>query len=141
MKGGNKHMETKICSRCGRELPIEQFVWRDKKKGTRRSHCKECHSNYMKERYYSKKNEIYSFKKQCKCEKCGYDKCPEALDFHHIDPNEKEGQIARMITSSYGLDKVKDEIKKCIVLCANCHREFHYYEKYNQITLEEFLNE
>ena len=40
-------METKICTKCGRELPIDQFNWRDKSKGTRRADCKECHSNYM----------------------------------------------------------------------------------------------
>lgn len=41
-------METKICSKCGRELPIDQFNWRNKAKGTRRADCKECHSGYMK---------------------------------------------------------------------------------------------
>ncbi len=78
-------------------------------------------------------------KAELKCQKCGYNKCPEALDFHHIDPEEKEERIAKMISNNYSLDKVKKEVKKCIVLCANCHREFHYYEKMG-ITLEQFLS-
>ena len=44
-----------------------------------------------------------------------------------------------MISNNYSLDRVKEEMKKCIVLCANCHREFHYYEKTKGITLEQFL--
>ena len=132
-------MEIKICSKCGRELPIDQFVWRDKSKGTRRANCKECHSNYMKQRYQEKKKEIQSLKTQYRCAKCGYDKCPEALEFHHKDPSQKEGRIAVMVSNSYGLEKAKQEIEKCIVLCANCHREFHHYAKYNNMTLEEFL--
>ena len=46
-------METKICTKCGRELPIENFHWRNKEKGTRRSECKDCHNKYV-----SKRNEI-----------------------------------------------------------------------------------
>lgn len=35
---------TKICTKCGKELPIEEFNWRNKVKGTRRSECKYCHT-------------------------------------------------------------------------------------------------
>ena len=42
-------METKICTKCGIEKPITEFNWRDKSKGTHRSECKICHTNYMKE--------------------------------------------------------------------------------------------
>lgn len=48
-------METKICSKCGRELPLNQFNWRNKTKGTRRADCKQCHCNYMKQKYQEKK--------------------------------------------------------------------------------------
>ena len=41
-------METKVCTKCGKELPIEEFNWRNKSKGTRRSECKYCHSAFMK---------------------------------------------------------------------------------------------
>ena len=93
----------------------------------------------MKERYYSKKEEIREVKKQLSCVKCGYNKCVEALDFHHVNPQEKENTVARMIANSYGIEKAYEEIEKCIVLCANCHREFHFLEKEEKITLEDFL--
>lgn len=44
---GEEYMETKICTKCGKELSIEEFNWRNKAKGTRRSECKYCHSGYM----------------------------------------------------------------------------------------------
>jgi DNA-directed RNA polymerase subunit RPC12/RpoP len=131
-------METKICTKCGKELPITDFNWRNKAKGTRRSECKYCHSKYMKEAYAKKQKEIQDLKSQFKCAKCG-DNRGYVLDFHHIDPSIKEEGVARMISNNYKLDKVYDEIKKCICLCANCHREFHYLEKEKQITLEEYL--
>ena len=52
-------METKICTKCGRELPLDQFNWRDKAKGTRRADCKQCHSGYMKAKYQEKKKKLF----------------------------------------------------------------------------------
>ena len=60
-------METKICTKCGKELPIDQFNWRDKKAGTRRSECKFCHSNFMKQKYQEKRQAIEELKSQCSC--------------------------------------------------------------------------
>ena len=132
-------METKICTKCGKKLPVDQFNWRNKAKGTRRSECKFCHSSYMKQKYQEKKEEIQEIKSECQCAKCG-DSRGYVLDFHHINPDEKENTIARMTSNNYQLDKVYDEIKKCIVLCANCHREFHYLQNKNSnFTLEDYL--
>lgn len=59
-----------------------------------------------------------------KCEICGYDKCKDALDFHHTDPSQKEFGIgAKGYTRAW--NKVKQELDKCILVCANCHRELH----------------
>lgn len=135
-------METKVCTKCGRELPLDQFNWRNKAKGTRRADCKECHNGYMKEKYKEKKLEIQDLKQELKCAKCGYDKCGAALDFHHRDPAEKDERVAQMVSNRYALDKVREEIKKCVVLCANCHREFHAIEHENSdFTIEQFLRE
>ena len=125
-------METKICTKCKQELPIDQFNWRDKAKGTRRSECKTCHNNYMKQKYKEKQVIVQELKAQCSCAKCG-DKRGYVLDYHHIDPNDKEDGVARMISNNYTLDKVYNEIEKCVVLCANCHREFHYLESQSQV--------
>ena len=52
-----------------------------------------------------------------------YDKCMSALEFHHLDPKEKDFSISTNIKS---LDLIKKELDKCILLCANCHREEHF---------------
>lgn len=135
-------METKVCTKCGRELPLDQFNWRDKSKGTRRADCKECHCGYMKNIYKTKKLEIQDLKMGLKCAKCGYNKCGAALEFHHINPEEKDEKIARMISNNYRLDAIQEEIKKCIVLCSNCHHEFHFLQRNNEdYSLNDFLQE
>lgn len=58
-----------------------------------------------------------------KCEKCGYNKCITALEFHHKDPDEKEFSFSKYANNSW--DKVQPELDKCALLCANCHREEH----------------
>lgn len=58
-----------------------------------------------------------------KCACCGYDKCQSALELHHINPNEKSFTISEHC--NWGWEKIKNEIKKCVLICANCHREIH----------------
>lgn len=63
------------------------------------------------------------YKGSC-CGVCGYDRCNGALEFHHLDPNEKDFGISHKgYTRSW--EKVKTELDKCVMLCANCHREVH----------------
>lgn len=59
-----------------------------------------------------------------KCCICGYDKYIGALEFHHLNPDEKEFAIgSKGYTRSF--EKVKEELKKCILVCSNCHKEIH----------------
>ena len=58
-----------------------------------------------------------------KCSKCGYNKCVGALDFHHLDPTEKDASWQKM--RLWNKSKLLKELDKCILLCANCHREAH----------------
>jgi predicted transcriptional regulator len=58
------------------------------------------------------------------CQKCGYNKCIAALEFHHLDPNEKDFLISRK-GYSISWERVKKELEKCILVCSNCHREIH----------------
>jgi len=59
---------------------------------------------------------------KCQIESCGYDKCVEALEFHHLDPDKKDFGIGGKTKS---IEKLKAEVDKCIMVCANCHREIH----------------
>jgi len=59
-----------------------------------------------------------------KCSLCGYNKCIDALEFHHADSSGKDVGISdKGYTRSWS--KVKEELDKCVLVCANCHREIH----------------
>jgi len=89
------------------------------------------------EKYYvSQKTEWWSILgtlTDLKCAVCGYNKHSAALDFHHVDPEEKETTIHQLISgprpNEDNIKVLKKELDKCIILCSNCHREHH--AKYN----------
>lgn len=58
------------------------------------------------------------------CNLCGYNKVISALEFHHINPKEKSYGIASQGTC-HDLEQDLNEVKKCILVCSNCHREIH----------------
>jgi len=60
-----------------------------------------------------------------KCEKCGYDKNISAFDFHHKNPYEKNFEIKTQNLKCKKDDEILEEAMKCMLLCANCHRELH----------------
>jgi|GEM_PF-1188099 len=57
-----------------------------------------------------------------RCQRCGYDRCIQALQFHHLDPNQKDFTISG---KTMAWERIRDEIDKCVLLCANCHAELH----------------
>jgi hypothetical protein len=122
----------KTCTICGTEQDNEMFELKyDGSPGRRRSYCRTC-----------KNNRVRKFRHSCaitwkiwaggKCIVCGYKKCQAALEFHHRDPSTKESSVSRL-TSKVGdpgslsktAAKIRVEILKCDLLCANCHREVH----------------
>ena len=60
------------------------------------------------------------------CDICGYNKCPNALEWHHTDDNKDDSPA---VSIHYSVERYLSEIKKCDLLCANCHREKHYLIK------------
>jgi len=60
-----------------------------------------------------------------KCCICGFDKYPEALEFHHINPEEKEFGLMEKGATTKALEKQLKELKKCIMVCSNCHKGIH----------------
>lgn len=69
------------------------------------------------------------YKIMCSCKMCGYKKCAEALELHHVNASQKENNIGNLIHNGVSTKRLKAEIRKCIVVCANCHRELHAVEK------------
>ena len=76
-----------------------------------------------------------AFKATLKCKVCG-ENHPATLDFHHVDPNEKEHSIDRLVRNR-SWKTIERELEKCVVLCANCHRKHHHEERLEkkQLTL------
>lgn len=70
-----------------------------------------------------------------KCTLCGYDKCIAALEFHHIDKNQKERQLSNGNCHSWEED-IK-EVKKCALVCSNCHKEIEAFGLEVEITFDE----
>jgi hypothetical protein len=139
----------KTCSDCKCEKDLEFFPY-DKSRNRYFSVCKPCvtirtqkyrKKNPEKWRQYDKnRNEkvksIINEWKQQGCQKCGETRV-WVLDCHHINPSTKEYAIGDI---AHGPNKVKKELKKCIPLCSNCHRDFHYQEKETGISIKEYVH-
>lgn len=120
-------MQTKKCKTCQLNKPVVEFHstgFNTLKDGTRTKNykpsCKECANVEWKRRFEDKMEAAGII---WKCTVCGYDKCRNALELHHLDPSQKDFAISSAWTLS--VERMKKEIAKCVVLCANCHREVH----------------
>ena len=146
-------MKEKKCSKCEIIKPLTEFrkngkYWMGK--------CKPCQYEYTKKHNEKNKDRYKKYQRKsikmcydrgqtfmnkhralCGCQKCG-EKRYWVIDYHHIDPSQKDFQVTYYKTSK--LETLKTEIKKCIPLCSNCHRDFHYYEKQTRISIKEYLN-
>lgn len=121
-QGVKEYGEFRYCPRCKSECSIDQFYNRRGKKNSS-VYCKKCTTDQVVERTKRLKQEMVDYKGGC-CEICGYDKYIGALDFHHINPNEKDFTIAKV--RQYKFDEViKEELDKCMLVCSNCHRKIH----------------
>lgn len=99
----------KICIECSKELTY---------KGTL---CNSCKSNVQR---FKLRGKILDYFEKAACSRCGYDKCSGALHAHHLDPTQKSFSISGSHTRSW--KKIKDELGKCVLICANCHAEEHH---------------
>ena len=79
-----------------------------------------------------------------KCQICNYNKSTNALEFHHLDPNEKDFSLGSIRANPKNWKNIVEELAKCILLCANCHREVHEnitelpkeYQKFDESLLQ-----
>lgn len=121
-------METKVCNKCGRELPLDRFE-------PRRNQCRECRAAYKKDQRNMKKAQYnrYAIARQKRCEEwinslktpcvfCG-ESDPVCIDWHHIDPQKKSFAISHI--KGKAKERTLAEIQKCICVCASCHRKLH----------------
>jgi transposase len=79
-----------------------------------------------------KKIEALNYKGGMKCTRCGFDEqIPDVYAFHHRNPDSKDPSWGKMKTNNWSLEKIKEELDKCDVLCHNCHSIVHYLERQN----------
>lgn len=129
------------CNKCKQQKELDQFKFRSDNKYD--CYCIPCrkefqHQSYMKrQKEQTEKNKLYRkskgyqkikwyilFKQTLKCSNCP-ENHPACLEFHHKNPKEKSFNISSMI-GRLSKKKILEEVKKCIVLCSNCHRKLHY---------------
>jgi hypothetical protein len=60
------------------------------------------------------------------CRACGHDRCLAALQFHHLDPATKRFDVGRGMARGRGIDALREELRRCVLLCANCHAEVEH---------------
>ena len=114
-------VNTRECPCCKNNLPLDAFYARRGKDGSS-VYCKECTSDQSLKRQRALKEQAIQYKGG-KCSVCDYSKYQGALEFHHLDPSEKDFTISQVRHTSF--EKIKKELDKCVLLCANCHREVH----------------
>ena len=79
----------------------------------------------MRDKYKEKKIEVQDLKIGLSCQKCGYNKCGAALEFHHINPEEKLFSLRSINESKYTKQELLTEFNRTCLVCGNCHRKLH----------------
>ena len=125
-----------ICSKCNRDLPKSSFPFRNKGNNKLRAECKDCNRELQQKIYNRNKEYIDNWKKQG-CLKCGETRI-YLIDAHHVDPIIKDKNLSKLKINC-SLEKIQKELDKCIPLCSNCHREFHYLEQTQNLSIDQYL--
>lgn len=104
---------------------------REKMLVSRRKHYENNKQTYI-DNHRNRKNRtrdwLNSYKETLSCSSCGESHI-STLDFHHEDSSIKEFSISTAVNRGLSIEKIENEISKCIILCSNCHRKLHYEEK------------
>ena len=121
-------MSEKQCSKCKEIKPNtkEYFYIRPDRNGRTQAYCKKCNHQNVLDRQRKFKQRLVELKGAC-CKRCGYNKYIGALEFHHLDPSEKDFAFAKYKHTSFEKNKetIMKELDKCILVCSNCHKEIH----------------
>jgi len=88
-----------------------------------RIRCKQCQIDSVTSRR-RRVREILVAEHGGTCSRCGYSRCKAALEFHHKDPSQKD-PVVLSSGNTNGIATMRAEAAKCILVCANCHREIH----------------
>jgi 5-methylcytosine-specific restriction endonuclease McrA len=112
---------SRYCPGCKEERVSDNF-YRCRTGLGRSKYCKSCANRQTVLRQQRLKQAAVDYKGG-RCSHCGYSRYIGSLEFHHIDPLRKDFNLAAAHCTTF--EKIKSELDKCIILCANCHREEH----------------
>lgn len=143
----------KNCSKCGESKSLENFYKRKigLRSGQYYEKCKDCYKNRGREYYFKNREKQLGLAKKRKqkyiherknffeviknkpCADCGKSYSPWVMDFDHRDAKLKLGNVSKLAMRKFwSIDRIKLEIEKCDLVCANCHRE-RTYRRINNI--------
>lgn len=133
----------KTCTHCLTEKVDEEFSFKNKEQNKRRSTCRPCYSDLQKNRYQRSESGktkrrlsnqrgqvarrqrnrefVWSYLSEHPCRECGLAD-PIVLEFDHRDASCKTTEVSLMVAGCWSIERIEEEIAKCDVLCANCHR-------------------
>tara|TARA_R110002167_G_scaffold51627_7_gene149285 strand:+ start:6934 stop:7317 length:384 start_codon:yes stop_codon:yes gene_type:complete len=98
---------------------------------------KESQKHLVKQRKLEIKDWYHNLKESLRCADCDVHGNPHSwiLEFHHLHPSDKFAGVSNMVHDGYSKKRILEEIEKCQVLCANCHRIRHkeHYSKQEDI--------
>lgn len=100
---------------------------KQKQKIAQKRHYQDNKENYRinnHKRRRERKEWFRNFLSTQKCLVCD-ENCNAVLDLHHLDPNQKDDNVSHLLAEMRSYNRVAAEIKKCVVLCSNCHRKHH----------------
>ena len=123
----------KLCRYCGNSYPESDFgvAKTTATKVYRRQKCRFCYRKTKNILRSKRIDTVSALKGKQGCVRCKI-KDPRVLEFHHLDTSKKEFNIADYYYSQYSSERLEQEIKKCTVICANCHRILHAEERNKQ---------
>jgi len=119
-----KDKPNRACLQCGTQLSGRQKMYCSRL-------CKNTYNNHYFQSYISQQKRgrdrklMLIEKMGSACSICGYDRNFAALEFHHTEPSKKLFQLDLRSLSNRKWEAIEDEVKKCRLLCSNCHTELH----------------
>jgi hypothetical protein len=131
---------TRVCTQCRKELALSEFNYKDRKRGTLQSMCRDCSRAYFRAYYLrhraayvarsrrknsaerlSNRRQLLEYLQSHPCADCG-ESDPVVLQFDHADPAAKSSNVGDLLRNRVPWRRILAEIDKCVVRCANDHQ-------------------
>ena len=114
---GRKRFKPHLCKKCGEDNPLNFY-------GNDKDVCSKCHNLRVQKSAKEKRDYIINkLGGKCANVECGFNKYKSSLDVHHLNPEIKDKNFTHM--RGWSIKRIDNELKKCVLLCKNCHSAYH----------------